>query len=198
MPTDIDRLSDLASAASFLADSTCDLSDHAAAARAHYAAWKAAKTSGVQDRPSFGENHLRRATEHDKVATEPESYAQKRVHARAASKKADRGPGVASFRAAATAHDAAATAWSKENPAKGNKVDAVSDPWELRDHKRQAQNYRDQADFIEKKEGDAGASAAKLEAKLGAPAKEEPAPPAKGKTIDARSLARSDSNPGGL
>lgn len=195
MPTDIDRLSDLASAASFLADSTCDLSDHAAAARAHYAAWKAAKTSGVQDRPSFGENHLRRATEHDKVATEPESYAQKKVLARASSRKADKAPGAEAFRAAAKAHDAAAAAWAKENPPKGERVGGDSEPWELRDHKRQATNYRDQADFLEKKQGDDAATAEKLEAKL-APAAKEPAPPAKGKTIDARSLARSGSDEG--
>jgi hypothetical protein len=172
MATDIDRLSDLANTASSLADRSHRLDDHAEAAKAHYAAWKATKAQGKEDRPSLGESHLRRAAEHDKVASDPESYAQKNVLARAACRKADKSPSVESFRAASAAHKAAGAAWRKENPAKGV---GGGDPWEPRDHDRQAQNYADQADFLEKKQA-AGADgedvAAKLEKKFDAPAAE--------------------------
>ena len=167
MPTDVDRLSDLANTASYLADRSHRLEDHADAARAHFTAWKATKANGREDRPSLGESHLRRATEHDKVASEPDSYAQKCVLARAASKKADTSPSVGTFRAAAKAHKEAGAAWRKENPAKV--ANGGGDPWEPRDHDRQSKNYDDQADFLEKKDGSAAEDpASKLEAKMGA------------------------------
>lgn len=180
MPTDIDRLSDLANAASSLATISHRLDDHADAAKAHYAAWKATKLQGKEDRPSLGENHLRRAAEHDKVASEPDSYAQKNVLARAACKKADKSPGVEAFRAASKAHKEAAAAWRRENPPKGA---AAGDPWEPRDHERQAQNFEEQAAFLEKKaEQPAEDPSEKLAAKYEepeAPAKEAPKGPPK-------------------
>lgn len=189
MPTDIDRLSDLAGTASYLAERSHRLEDHADAAKAHYAAWKATKAAGMESRPSLGEGHLRRAAEHDKVASEPESYAQKCVLARAASKRADNAPGVASFRAAAKAHKEAGAAWRKENPAKV--ANGGGDPWEPREHDRQAKNYDDQADFLEKKDGSAAEDpASKLEAKMGAAS----APAAPSAKRDARQFSSASSD----
>lgn len=186
MPTDVDRLSDLANAASYLADTTCALADHAEAARAHYAAFRAASSKGREDRPSLGESHLRRAAEHDKVATEPESYAQKKTLAGGARKRADRDPTVANFRAASKASMAAAAAWRRENPEVKNAND-----WEVRDWDGQAKRWDDQADFLEKK-GDKAADAAAVQAAPPPePAKVAPEKPAK--KMNAKAFAASAS-----
>jgi hypothetical protein len=167
MATDIDRLSDLANNASDLAHRSDRLDDHAAAAKAHGAAFRAARgNTGAagsdwigESRPSLAQTHLRRAAEHEKVATEPDSYAQKNVLARAATRKADREPTVATHTAAAAALRGAAKAWRAENPDKGKQNNPEGMPWELRDLERRAKEYEDQAEFLRKNEGAGAASA---------------------------------------
>ena len=164
MPTDVDRLSDLASAASHLAARTNQLSDHADAAKAHYAAYKGAVGAGKEDRPSLGESHLNRAAHHDKVAHDPESFEQKECLAEQARRAADREPVAAKMRVAAKASRTAAAAWRKQNP-------QSKDTYRAESFDRTAKNYDDQAAFLESKEGASTSTAEGLEERLGGAAK---------------------------
>jgi hypothetical protein len=192
MPTDVDRLSILANTASYLADQTHSLADHAEAAKAHYAAYKAAVSNKKEDRPSLGESHLQRAAKHDRIATDPDSCDQKQVLAQVARRRAEHAPSTANFQAAAKSARAAADSWRAENP-------EAKTSWEADNWDRQAAQWDEQAAFLEKK-GDADAEAAdKLEKKLGtaaadgASASKAVPPPPPAKKMNVESFATSSS-----
>lgn len=175
MPADdIDRLCDLANTASYLADNSCRLSDHADAAKAHNAAFRAIRASKGTDRPSLGQTHLERAAMHDKVASDAESYEQKKVLSHAASRDAEKSNTAAAHLKAAAAHKEAASTFRAQNP-------NSADKWEATHHDVRAKTHQDTADYLAKTEGE----------KKPAPGKPDAAaPPASPSTDDSKKTTK--------
>ena len=142
---DIERLCDLANNASNLARMSDRLDDHADASKAHRRAFETIQSDKGTDRPSLAQTHLEQAARHDKIANDADSYEQKEVVARAASKKADKTNDAGDHGKAAAAHTAAGSAYRAQN-----KIDKGRDPWMLQHHADRAKRHTETAEYLKK------------------------------------------------
>jgi len=106
--TNVDQLADEALSASKQARMTHEPDDHKVAAEAHK---KAARTADAAGRPSLASSHLQQAACHDRALNDPDSQEFKSEAAHIATKQAKKTGLAKDHKAAAEAHqDAASTA----------------------------------------------------------------------------------------